>query len=54
MLALFALADFLNSFGGGKFLFSSKSTSIALSAMLHPPLQKFPTGVKNDRILCEP
>jgi hypothetical protein len=37
MLALFAWADFLNSFGGGKFLLSSNKTSIALSAMVQPP-----------------
>jgi hypothetical protein len=28
----------LNSFGGGKFRFSSKRTSMALSAMVRPPL----------------
>jgi hypothetical protein len=36
-LTLFMFADFLNSFGGGKFLLSSSRTSIALSAMLQPP-----------------
>ena len=36
-LALFMFADFLNSFGGGKFLFSSSRTSMALSAMIQPP-----------------
>src|SRR6266545_2383479 len=39
--ALLKLADFLNSFGGGKFLLSSNNTSIALSAMMQPPRQKF-------------
>jgi hypothetical protein len=36
-LALFMFADFLNSFGGGKFLLSSSRTSMALSAMVQPP-----------------
>src|SRR5262245_52827002 len=34
MLPLFMLADFWNSLVGGKFLFSSSKTSIALSAMI--------------------
>ena len=38
-LAFLKLADFLNSFGGGKFLFSSNKTSMALSAMMQPPCQ---------------
>ena len=45
--ALLMLADFLNSLGGGKFLFSSNKTSIALSAMVQPPSKKFAADQEN-------
>jgi hypothetical protein len=45
--ALLMLADFLNSLGGGKFLFSFNKTSIALSAMVQPPSKKFAADQEN-------
>jgi hypothetical protein len=59
MLALLAWADFLNAFGGGKFLFSSKRTSMALSAMMHPPYLEYTlklnrVSIKAKRILVKP
>jgi hypothetical protein len=45
----------LNCFGGGKFLFSSKRTSLALSAMIRPPLKKFSQQrPKDEWILFKP
>jgi hypothetical protein len=38
------LAFFLKSLGGGKFLFSSSKTSIALSAMMPTSFQKLQRG----------
>src|SRR5262245_51831084 len=50
--ALLKLADFLKAWGGRKFLRSSNKTSIALSAMMHPPpSQKFTGCSKKAHLL---
>src|SRR6476646_1833393 len=53
MLVPLTFADFFNSLGGGKFLFSSSRTSIALSAMVQPPQRTIQCIVKTLRILLK-